>query len=322
MSSNNAGNVAPSALDLLPHYELKDDSFMRRHFGTDMLVGSWLFLSGSILYMVAALMIFCEYEREDALSEYIVFDSVVQISSAVFFVVGSAYFVVLTYPEEMEKSFKALFGADTSKMTFWEKNFTANDFLFSLWLFWFACVGYLIDSINMMIDDPSSWVGYVYFVATFMFLSVFLIWIVAFNPENLMANNGTGSEHVWDFFNSYNVLQYGCCCCCAWSDDFREWMELHLKKDVVIPAWVFTVVLGGIALNATYSLIFYYYSPLAWIFFVMGWCFFFGLYFFAYCSYPENMHACNCYNFFSGEVDEKKEATVEERESLVSTAIA
>lgn len=320
--SANGGNLPPSALDLLPHYELKDDSFMRRHFGTDMLIGSWLFLTGSILYLTAALMIFCEFEREDILSEYIVFDSVVQISSAVFFVVGSAYFVVLTYPEEMEKSFKALFGADPSKMSWWEKHFTANDFLLSLWLFWFACVGYLLDSINMMVDEPSSWIGYVYFVTVVIFLGIFLVWIMAFNPENLMSNNGTGSENVWNFFNSNDFIRNACCCCCCWSDDFRNWMEIHLKKDVVIPAWCFTIALGVIALNATYSLIFYYYSPLSWIFFFMGWCFFGGLYLFAYCSYPENMHASTIWNLFSGESDEKDTATVEERESLVSTTVA
>ena len=144
--------------------------WIQKHFGTDMQVGSWCFLISAVEYFVlAVLMIFVE-------------ETVTNWSSligSIMFVIGSVYFLYVSYPEVMMEMFKVT-PEDVEKMSWTEKYFTGNHFLKATWFFLLACTPYIYDAVYIIIIEPTSAVGYAYLFGVLVSISGIFVWVKIF----------------------------------------------------------------------------------------------------------------------------------------------
>ena len=129
-----------------PEVEPTDPSkieFWKRHFGTDALVSSYLFLLSSLFYFwltiynlqssIGALSNKMT-AAETVTSQLDLAHNIAYCFSALLFAVASVYFIKLSYPETtMIMAYRA-FAKDPSSMTFLERFFTANELLIAVWI--------------------------------------------------------------------------------------------------------------------------------------------------------------------------------------------
>ena len=259
----------------------KPKNFWQKHFGTDMLVASWLFILFSVEYLaVAILYLYDGYNNftDDTASDWTsyVFYYWAQLIAALGYLVGSCFFLTFSYPESFSEMFK-ISEETISNMTPLEKYVTGTSFLQGLWYFILSSLPYVVACVFAMIQEPSSYFGYMMLGVCVVMFSIMGIWLVACFPENMIANNGIGSSHVYDKFLSK---------VCGGCDSF---FKVHAASDFLVGSWLFTMVsalgavgtLGFIADEPS--------NPLPWLLFTMSLGFTVGTYLFAYTAYPENM---------------------------------
>jgi len=102
--------------------------YWRFHLGTDMLMASWLFVLASAMWVGVESDTIAS---ENVKSFPVAFNHDCTLACAVLFLLGSVYFVYLSYPEEMEHQMADLakLAQDPSKiddMSFIERYFTGR----------------------------------------------------------------------------------------------------------------------------------------------------------------------------------------------------
>lgn len=153
---------------------------LRYHFGTDMLIASWLFLLSSLLWVVVeSLAISTNTSHRFATT----FSDWNTLTAAVLFLLGSIWFVRLSYPSEMVKMMKKmeiLAAKDAAGELSWmEKYVTGTDFLLVTWSFAFAFVPFLINGLYDIFTEPGEAYGYIYTLVMFFFIGFMLVWVYA-----------------------------------------------------------------------------------------------------------------------------------------------
>ena len=151
---------------------------------------------------------------------------------------------------------------DVSKLSFLERYFTGSDFLIATWMFLlcglplFGYTGYILA------DDSGSLFGWELLVGSVGYVAILSVWVIASMPENLVANDGRGSSHFFDYvFQPYCFplfCCYGVCCrCCCNSTDLAFW-KVHLGTDMLAGGWLFFLMA---ALLMPYAIYYAIVSP-------------------------------------------------------------
>lgn len=284
-------------------------AFWRRHFGTDALVGSWLFLISSAVYLGLGVVLVEEAWGGTASAQI---NAWVNAFSGLGFTLGSIYFIILSYPEVMMVTMMRSLRVKTATLSWRERFFTANEMLLATWCFLLAMLPYLV--LAGYYAYAGAWVAAsAWFLGTLLMMACVAVWVIASMPDNMQENQGLGSSYFFD------ALVRGCCClplpekerekrarAAQHSEDHavhnvsasarrREaYLMRHLGNDFLAGTWLFLAIA---ALGTLFSLVLLYYAPTS----VMAWLFFFsiapfaaGSLLFIRASYPEYMNESIC----------------------------
>jgi hypothetical protein len=282
-------------------YNPLSGAFWKYHMGTDMLVASWLFVVGSAFWVWLCVdVVVFDHTRYFAYA----FDNYLTLTSSVLFLIGSVYFVKLSYPEAMQQMMEDLAQQggkeQAGTLTFTEKYFTGTDMTIALWFFNFATLPFLVYGLYLIGADPSSYYGYVYTIGVGFAFAAMFFWLYASLPENILANEGQGSTVVFD---KWIAGSPSCCCGC-----FQSFVEKHCKSDMLFGMWIFTV---GTCLGVPYAFYLVAVEPTvysAWLEFGLIISFAIGMVAMTYTSYPENFNSTLCYDVLTCSRGTKKEA--------------
>lgn len=249
----------------------------KRHLGTDMLVGSWLFLIFSVEYLAYSIWLIYDGLSEDADDELVGFYGT-NVVCAVFFLIGSFWFVQFSYPESMEELF-AIDEKRVSEMTWMERYFTGTGLLKATWFFAFSTLPYAVDALVDIIETPDSVDAYAYLAAILLTFALLGIWVYSAFPENMIANGGQGSSAFYD-----NIIAPCNCCCGGAGCNCKR----HFGTDFLAGSWIMAILCALWALDGTYGVIEDVSSISSWASLTMAIGFFLGCSLYVYTSYPEN----------------------------------
>lgn len=222
-------------------------AFWKRHLGTDMLVGSYLYLLSSVFYLFL-----CFQSLSKTLSYPQVSDpskvahGTANLFGAVMFALASVYFIKLSYPEiTMIMAYRAM-TKDPNSMTFTERYFTANEMLIALWM---VTGAFVIPIFFVVIYEAT--VLHEMKHALIDFLSIFVaiplsgVLNLSVMPDAMRANNGRGSSHVFDRLLAplLGLKRENA------NDDRIVFWTKHLGSDMLVGVWIFVFfgILGGVA---------------------------------------------------------------------------
>lgn len=268
------------------------EKFWKYHVGTDLLVASWLFLASAILFVAMEVDLILEnpYASTDLKFQYWS-----AFASAALFLVGSVFFVWLSYPSEQAKMHKIVALEDMSELTFTEKYFTGTDMLIATWCFLLCATPVLAYALFTIIVLPHSWVGYFFMLGCLGYFLVVGVWVVGSMPINMQMNEGRGSSYFFDLFFKPVMMDFCCCCCCK---DEAFWRR-HVGSDALAGSWLF--FLCALAL-IPYSLYFAIFEPkemYSWLTVGSIAGFVFGAGLITYVTYPENDGSRLVWNFLT-----------------------
>ena len=277
-------------------------AFWRRHLGTDALVGAWLFLFSSALYL--ALSVALVLWAATAAARW---GAWCNLASAALFTIGSFYFVVLSYPETMMLTMTRALRADVVKLSCRERVCTANEMLLATWSFLFAFAPYFaLAGYYLAVGDVGPALAYL--LSTAVFIAMMLVWVVAAMPKSIQANGGRGSSHCYDL----------CCrpCCClsdapldgtadgVGADEAKKkwgapayheaFCARHCGSDFLVGSFLFLALGTAATLGCAALVAFDPASVFAWLTFVSVAPFAVGATLFVRSSYPETMNASIC----------------------------
>ena len=265
-------------------------AFWMRHFGTDALVSSYLFLWSSAAFVVLAQQAFIHsLGTDDFIKQAHMLANVV---SAVMFTVGSGYMIKLSYPETMMLMAYRTMTKDPNEMTFLQRYFTANEFLIATWSFsagWFAplLIVALYEFFMLREFKQAALDMFTLIVAVpIMFLSS-----APAMPDFMRANNGRGTTYFFDKI-WVPLLRLNR------NEERLEFFRKHLGSDMLAFVWIIAVAgfLAGVAV--TPLVILHPQSSHDWTTFWATMPFTFGSFLLLRSSYPETM---NTSIFFSSE---------------------
>jgi len=232
-----------------------EPGFCARHFGTDALLGSWCLLVASALYaLYAADLVVESWDSDDVPRVTFAWGNAV---SGLMFTVGAAYFVNLSYPEEMERCAREALTVDLDSLTFVERTFTFNDMLLATWSFELACVPYVVISVTYACDGRDLGLGLLMLFGSIVCMGCIYVWVLLAMPAHMQQNGGAGSSK---FYDSFVHPCFGGCCDRA--------LRRHLGTDLQAGGWLF---FGPTALATLGSLVLVFVAPAsfdAWSFFV------------------------------------------------------
>lgn len=291
-------------------------AFWKRHFGTDMLVATYLYLISSVFFVVLSMQVLF-VELAKATTEQIDPSTTAHyIGTAfmsIFFLIGNIYFIKMSYPETMMVMVYRVMTNDPAHMTFTQRYFTANEMLISIWMFMGAfIVPTILESIfelfflgewkHALMDLNTMIIGTV----------IFMPFMISSFPDCMRMNNGQGSTFTYDYLIS------PCLGLNKSVDSMKtehrvkyekrvEFWTKHLGNDMLAGAW--ELALMGVAAGIP-SLIYFVtnpFLPAAISAFWSGMPFCLGSILMLHAMYPENM---NKSIFFSDEDDESTEKSV------------
>lgn len=256
------------------------EQFWKYHVGTDLLLASWLFLLSAILFVAMEVDLIVNNPNASTDLKFQFWSALV---SAVLFLIGSIFFVWLSYPSEQVKMHRILALEDLSALTWTEKYFTGTDMLIATWCFLLCATPVLVYALYTIAFWPHLWVGYFFLVGCVGYFIIVGVWVVGSMPTNMQMNEGRGSSFFFDLFFKPVLMDRCCCCCCR--DD--AWWRRHLGSDALAGAWLF--FLCAVAL-LPYSFYFAIWEPkqmYTWLTFgsIVG--FVVGAALIVYVSYPE-----------------------------------
>lgn len=97
--------------------------FWTYHFGTDLLIASWLFLVASVLWTIMEVEVVVVGSDHHFITA---FGHECTLACSILFLLGSVYFVYLSYPEELHRMEYILTHEDASKLSFTQRYFTGR----------------------------------------------------------------------------------------------------------------------------------------------------------------------------------------------------
>ena len=258
--------------------------FWKRHFGTDALVGSYLFLLSSVIYLAYAIYL-CMYDTATTLDAIMSYGNLV---SAAGFTLGSVYFIKLSYPEVAILMVMRAMREDVSKMSYTTRYFTHNEMLLAIWGFQLGFAPYVVIACAYLDYGYVGYgVGYLGFTVVSMALMGF--WLAAAMPENMCKNDGQGSSYFYD-----GVFLNSCGCCVAKDSSADAYWRRHLGNDFLAGAWIFCVFGVTATIAMTYFLILEPTSFFVWVAWLMTAPFGVGAVLFVRSSYPDTMNTSIC----------------------------
>jgi len=203
---------------------MPERSWLKRHFGTDPLVGGWLFVVGSIVFLVlSALVVVREYAGH--VDAPLLASAICNLAAAVLFLLGSVYFVRLSYPEAMRKFHADALAADLEALPWLERYVTFNEFMIATWFFFAAMSLYDVVGIVWFVYGAPD-VGLFFVVGTAGVQASLLLWIYSGCPDAIQKNEGAGSSAGFDAL---------CGCCGGGCERLRP----ACGTDAQLGAWVF-----------------------------------------------------------------------------------
>lgn len=222
--------------------------FWIRHVGTDALVGSWLFLLSSVLYVYYAVVLVERALYGDKSRAYI-WAAWVNAVSALGFLVGCFFFIKHSYPETNALSTSRALRMNTRRVNCVERYFTANELLLAMWCFELAFLPYLV--LGCFYLATGNYVGGAVWVAgPACVMSLLSIWLVSAFPSSIQQNHGRGSSYFYDAF--WRKL---CCLRRDGTSNRALFWQTHLGTDELAGTWVFGV--GGVCSVVLASLFLY-----------------------------------------------------------------
>jgi hypothetical protein len=231
----------------MPDREL---SFVKRHFGTDVLAAGWLLLLATFFYTAYSILFLMEMWGDTFPRVFFAWDNLV---ASLVFVVAGVYFALLGYPAELEEFERSSLGVDLDQLSWREKYFTANKFLIAIWMFIVACGFYYAAGIVWIIYGQPL-VGVTFLLSTFAGQAACFIWAYAAMPANMQSNDGAGSSVLYDT-----------CCGCDW-----PWLKARIGTDALLGNWLFFIACFGAGCYGFIYVLFQPASAMAWTMFAFA----------------------------------------------------
>ncbi|KAJ1460321.1 hypothetical protein M885DRAFT_510158 [Pelagophyceae sp. CCMP2097] len=219
-------------LERRPQADKPDSSCHHRHFGTDALLGSWCLLFASMLYALYGAELVTEaWLSTSATAVAYAWGNAL---SGLLFTVGAAYFVNLSYPEELERCAHEALSCDVASLSFVEKTFTFNDMLIATWAFECACIPYVGIAVAYIAagaldgNVDKLLLGCLMLFASFGLMACIYVWVLAAMPQYMQHNGGKGSSR---FYDELAQPLFGRCCDRA--------LRRHVGTDLQAGGWLF-----------------------------------------------------------------------------------
>ena len=313
--------IATYKPEIEPKNPLKKD-FWKRHFGTDALVSSYLYLIASIFYMFMAFNILKvqliyvivnrpfqnEVDAIDASSK--IAHGFANAIASILYALASVYFIKLSYPETgMLMAYRAM-AVDPNSMGFVERYFTANEMLIALWMF---LVAMALPMIGVVIYElfwlHAYFLSFKDFIAAIVGIPLVGVMNVAAMPDNLRLNNGQGSSYLFDGVLVPMLSRYKKSSSENEMKLSKKFWSRHLGSDFLAGSWIFAIVgvLGG--LGATFLVFVHPLSYSDWMIFGSVMPFSIGSLLMIRSVYPDTM---NTSIFCSSSDDDTNDETSDE----------
>lgn len=239
-------------------------SYWKLHFGTDVLMSCWFLLLSTLFFTIIPIQMLID-SNSSTPTVKLVYYSCFLISGALY-LIGTIAFLAVSYPEAMEELMQSMTKMDPSKMSFWEKYFYGNSLLIMTWFFALATLPIVIYYVYGMIEGSVSIAyGVLAMIASFVAFGILFIWVVATFPENIIKNEGRGSQYVLEFM-SRNKMFCG----------REEFWSYHFQSDFLVGSWAFLLISALALPGAIYFFVMnpttfeYYMLLLSSTFFVLG----------------------------------------------------
>lgn len=234
--------------------EAETQTCCQRHFGTDALLGSWFLAVASLLFALYGLVLVIQsWNSDDATWVTFAWGN---LASGIMFMVGSFYFVSVSYPEEMDRCAREALTVDVDTLSWMEKHVTFNDMLLATWSFELGCIPYLVVAGAFLAEGGhrNTILGALLLSMTLVGMACLYVWVRSAMPHEMQKNGGNGSSEFYE-------LLIGPCC-------DTPFMRRHLGTDLQAGGWLFfgpTAVAAALALALVCL---FPGSPDAWIGFV------------------------------------------------------
>ena len=275
-------------------------SLLRTHFGTDQLISSWLFFVSNIVYVVACILPFFrvfQTPHATAVPGSLGYDIIILISSIVY-LVSSYNFVIISYPQNIEKFMTSLATMDIEKVDFIERYFGANSFLrpFSM-MFLGSSILILYPIYGIIVGEISVANFFIFLTLILGFIWFFYLWVTSY--RNMLNNNGVSGTEVYNC-----LLGFGVGSCFG-----KDILIAHFASDVVAYTWIFALI-STILLIGCCVLLVIRSDTLTNLSFISCLLLSIGSYYMVYTSYEVNTFSSTFYDNFLVHFESKDTASI------------
>jgi hypothetical protein len=287
-------NVEDEDAILKPIYK---PTYWQRHFGTDMLMASWLLLFGAIVYLTIAIL-YLAYTDYSTVESSVLFEYCAYVFSAVAYIWASILLLEISYPEVYERTIFEILTADVEKMTWTQRYFTGNVFLEASWWIFIATVPLIVYPIwATSTGELEVYIGVVVILLILVFLSFKGLWVVSCLPDSFQANDGRGSSYFYDYIAK--PLCCGCCCCywmCCLPDNT---CHRFFGSDFLASIWLIFIfaIIASLVLIVVCAI--YYSEYVLWLYLLNALLFAAGFFLLGYTSLPENVESTVAFDFLT-----------------------
>jgi hypothetical protein len=220
---------------------------IERNFGTDFAVASWLYFVSAILYSAALLYAYLEgYEASDP--GFYKWTFLILFLASLFWIVGSAMFIYVSYPDVMDEIFITVMSRDPEKWSFSEKYFTGNTLLVATWMIVLGFLPYYEAPIYGYAGGYIEGGMFALLLICLVIATLILaLWVYSTFPTNMRKHEGKGSSYFFDTF-----------CCLDIACDDRAFLRQHLGSDFTAASWF---IAAGAFASVPVSIITVAYDP-------------------------------------------------------------
>jgi len=205
-------------------------SYWKLHFGTDVLMSCWFLLISTVCFTVIPIqeLLSIDSSTDEVTKVYYIS----WLICGVAYLIGTIAFLAISYPDAMEDMMQSMAKIEIEKLSFGQRYFYGNSLLVMTWFFALATLPMVIYYFYAMVTgDISIAYGILAMIASFIGFTVLFVWVVATFPENMIKNNGIGSQYVVEFMVYHNL-------CCG----NEEFWRYHFINDFLFGSWAFLVI--------------------------------------------------------------------------------
>jgi hypothetical protein len=222
--------------------------FLKVHFGTDMLMASWLFLFSSCVYTLACLLpFFRAYNGPRSVfnAEVGIGYGIITMISSLLYLDGSFYMLLMTYPEKFQRMMEKLAAtSDDQSLGIYKKYFDQDSVLRP---FTSMLLGTLVllfyPFYGLVIGELTIRSAVLFFSLVSIFVWFFIFWMNSYKKLGIQHEGG----------DIYDVAVLFGCEFCFGSESLRT----HLTPDYHAASWIFslisTVLLIGCVVYITFD---------------------------------------------------------------------